>query len=240
MEKEKVVLFWSGGKDSAFALYKISEEKKYNVVALITTVNSNYGRISMHGVREVLLDEQARSIGIPLVKMYVNQGTNSEYESKLKEILFPFKKQGVSKVIYGDIFLEDLRIYREKLLSEIGFTAEFPLWKLNTEDLIRDFLALGFKTITCCINLAYLDETWAGRIVDNNFINDLPDNVDPCGENGEYHTFCFDGPIFKKAILFDKGEKIFRPLDVKIDEKCPLPAFKTEGFIFCDLLFREN
>jgi uncharacterized protein (TIGR00290 family) len=240
MEMEKVVFFWSGGKDSALALYKLLKEEIFQVVALITTVNQGFQRISMHGVSEVLLEKQAEATGIPLIKMYVSEGTNAEYEKKMEEILTPFKQQGISKVIFGDIFLEDLRIYRERNLSSYGFKAIFPLWKQNSRDLINEFIDLGFKTITCCVNSAFLDESWAGKVIDESFIRDLPANVDPCGENGEFHTFCFDGPVFSNPIEIRTGQKIFRPLETKTNDQCELSSSKTQGFIFCDLLIKEN
>ena len=189
----------------------------------------------MHGVREELLDAQAKSLNIPLVKIYVNEGTNAEYEKKMEETLLSFKQQGIQHVIFGDIFLEDLRKYREDNLAKVGMTGVFPLWKLNTKKLLEEFLALKFKTVICCTNDAYLGEEWAGRIIDDQFLSSLPANVDPCGENGEYHTFCFDGPIFTKPINITIGEKIYKPFEIRTTDDCNLPASKTKGFWFCEL-----
>lgn len=230
------VFCWSGGKDSSLCLYKILKEKQYAVKYLLTTVNEQFRRISMHGVREELLDQQANSLGIPLVKIYVNEGTNVEYERKMEEILFGFKQEGIEHVIFGDIFLEDLRKYREDNLAKVGMEGVFPLWKQNTTVLLEEFLALKFKTIICCTNDAYLGEEWAGRIIDSKFIASLPPHVDPCGENGEYHTFCFEGPIFKIPVKMTIGEKTYRALEVKTTDDCNLPASKTKGFWFCELL----
>ena len=235
MMKSKVVFCWSGGKDSALALYKVFQENKYEVVALLTTLNAQFKRVSMHGVREELLDKQAVSIGLPLLKMFVNEGTNAEYEKTMETLLLQYKALGVSKVIFGDIFLEDLRTYRENNLAKVGLTAEFPLWKRDTKELIKEFLSKDFKTITCCVNDAYLGEDRVGEEITEEFIKKLPANVDPCGENGEYHTFCYDGPIFKTPIKFTVGEKIYKPLEIKtsdLDLKIP----KTKGFWYCDLL----
>lgn len=208
----KAVFCWSGGKDSALALHRVQQEGKFEVVALLTTLNDNYRRISMHGVREELLDMQAESIGLPLVKVWVKAGSNAEYEKQMGEALNRLKDEGVTHVIFGDIFLEDLRAYRENNLAKVGLQAHFPLWKQDTKLLIGQFLQEGFETITCCINSNYLEEGFVGRKIDESFISSLPANVDPCGENGEFHTFCYKGPIFKKTIPVAVGEKVFKPL----------------------------
>lgn len=205
--KPKAIFCWSGGKDSALALYKVLQQNNYEVVALLTTLNAQFKRISMHGVREDLLDKQALSVGLPLIKMYVSEGTNAEYEKNMETLLLQYKAQGVTKVIFGDIFLEDLRTYREKNLAKVGLDAVFPLWKKDTYKLIDEFLNLGFKTVTCCVNDAYLAEDKVGEEITFNFINTLPSIVDPCGENGEFHTFCYDGPLFKTLVKFNIGEK---------------------------------
>ena len=229
------VFCWSGGKDSALCLHKVLETKEFDIKFLLTTVNEQFRRISMHGVKEELLDVQARSLGFPVKKIYVNEGTNAEYEKKMEQALLGFKEQGIEHVIFGDIFLEDLRKYREDNLAKVGMKAVFPLWKQNTGKLLDEFLSLRFKTVICCTNDAYLGEEWAGRSIDEKFISDLPKNVDPCGENGEYHTFCFDGPIFKTPVNISVGEKIYKPLIIKTTDDCNLPASQTKGFWFCEL-----
>ena len=231
-----IVFCWSGGKDSALCLHKILLEKKYSVLYLLTTVNEQFRRISMHGVREELLDAQAKAIGIPLIKIYVNEGTNVEYERKMEEAMLGFKKQGIEHVAFGDVFLEDLRKYREDNLAKVGMKAVFPLWKQDTAGLLQEFLSLKFKTVICCTNDAFLGEEWAGRSIDETFISSLPANVDPCGENGEYHTFCFDGPVFKTPVKIRVGEKTYRPLEIKTTDDCTLTASATKGFWFCDLV----
>ena len=233
--KQKAIFCWSGGKDSALALYKISLEDKIEVVALLTTLNATFRRVSMHGVREELLEEQAEAIGLPLVKVYVAEGSNAEYERTMEAVLLKYKKQGVEKVIFGDIFLDDLREYRENNLAKIGLKAEFPLWKKNTSLLMKEFLALDFKTITCCINDQYLQKENVGEELDMAFIDALPSNVDPCGENGEFHTFCYDGPIFKNPVRFMKGEKVFRPLEIRKSD-IHEDSVSKNGFWFCELL----
>ncbi len=235
--KEKALFCWSGGKDSAMALYQIIQENNYEVVALLTTLNSNFKRVSMHGVREELLEQQAKAIGLPLLKVYVSEGTNDEYEKAMEKLLLEQKAKGVGKVVFGDIFLEDLRAYRENNLKKVGLKAVFPLWKKDTSELITYFLSAGFKTITCCVNDTFLGEEQVGAEITSDFINSLPVKVDPCGENGEFHTFCYDGPVFKWPVTFTTGEKVYRPLQVKKDrgDACP-GATVTKGFWYCDLL----
>ncbi len=231
----KAIFCWSGGKDSSYALHKVLLEKKYDVKYLLTTLNSRFNRISMHGVRETLLDLQSVSLEIPLLKMHVSEATNSEYEQEMEKTLMKAKSEGIEHVIFGDIFLEDLRIYRERNLAKVGMIGVFPLWKIDTKWLITDFLAKGFKTITCCVNDGYLAEDWVGKKIDQCFIENLPAIVDPCGENGEFHTFCFEGPIFKNRIPFDIGERLYRPLTISTDNSCS-SSNGTKGFWFCDLI----
>jgi uncharacterized protein (TIGR00290 family) len=236
--KPKAIFCWSGGKDSALALYQVLQAKEYDVVALMTTFNAKFKRVSMHGVREELLEKQANAIGLPLIKMYVNEGTNAEYEKNMETLLLQYKAQGVTTVFFGDIFLEDLRNYREHNLFKVGLTAEFPLWKKDTSELVNEFLQLGFKTITCCVNDANLTEAHVGQLINSTFINTLPANVDACGENGEFHTFCFDGPLFRQPINFEIGEKVYRPIEVHVNDKdlvC-VSAEVARGFWFCELL----
>ena len=214
LNKSKIALFWSGGKDSARALWELQTvlQDRYEVVKLVTTINQHFGRISMHGVRESLLDQQANEIGLPLHKMYVSeQCSNEEYETVLFDTYLALKAEGITHIAFGDIFLEDLRQYREQLLAKVGLISLFPLWKRNTTDLIHEFIAAGFQTITCCVQSILLDETWVGRKIDHSFITELPPNIDPCGENGEFHTFCFAGPIFKNPIPITIGERVFKP-----------------------------
>ncbi|MES2763656.1 MAG: diphthine--ammonia ligase [Bacteroidota bacterium] len=234
--KPKAIFSWSGGKDSSYCLHKVLTEDQFDVCYLLTTVNANFKRVSMHGVREELLDKQAGSIGIPLLKVMVSEGTNDEYEKQMEALLLKAKAEGIEHVIFGDIFLEDLRTYRENNLAKVSMKAVFPLWKINTTELIHDFIAKGFKTITCCVNDGYLDETWVGKEIDENFIQELPGNVDPCGENGEYHTFCYAGPLFKKAISFAIGEKIYKPLEIKTTDDVCSSNVITKGFWFVDLI----
>lgn len=209
LNNKQIAFFWSGGKDSARALYELQQAGE-TIDCLITTINRDFSRISMHGVREELLDRQAKSIALPLRKMYVSQTcTNEEYEKSLRELLQNLRADGITHIAYGDIFLEDLRAYREKILVEEGLEALFPLWKRDTQELAQSFIQLGFKTRLCCVNEA-LGESFAGAEFDQALLDRLPDSVDPCGENGEFHTFCYAGPIFSSSITFSQGETIYR------------------------------
>jgi uncharacterized protein (TIGR00290 family) len=218
---EKVLFSWSGGKDSAMALHEILAGRQYEVIALLTTVTEDYDRISMHGVRRVLLERQAESLGIPLAKVLIpKQSSNEEYETRMAQTLTKYKELGVNSVVFGDIFLEDLREYREQNLARLAMKGIFPIWKRDTTDLIQTFIALGFKAITVCVDTQVLDRRFVGRTIDQQFMTDLPKTVDVCGENGEYHSFVYDGPIFKQAISYKLGETILR----------------DHRFSFCDLV----
>jgi uncharacterized protein (TIGR00290 family) len=233
--KPKAIFAWSGGKDSAYCLHQVLQEQKFEVAYLLTTLNAEFKRISMHGVKEELLDLQAESIGIPQLKVWLYEASYESYEKQMEEMLIKAKAEGIQHVIFGDIFLEDLRNYRENNLQKIGMKAVFPLWKKNTTQLISDFIQEGFKTLTCCVNDAYFDEYWVGKEIDQTFINHLPTNVDPCGENGEYHTYCYAGPIFNKKINVELGEKIYRPIDVKNLKASTTEQTQTKGFWYCEL-----
>ena len=206
----KVSLFnWSGGKDSTLALHHILENGNYDLRYLLTTVNEAFNRVSMHGVREDLLITQANSIGIPLYQVRLPDSPDmAVYERNMQKHLASMKSIGITHAIFGDIFLEDLRIYRETQLAEIGIEAVFPLWKKDTTAIINEFISLGYQTIVVCAKEGL--EELCGRVIDTSFIADLPPGIDPCGENGEFHTFVYDGPIFKKPINFSLGEKVFR------------------------------
>src|SRR5579863_6989709 len=208
---EPILFCWSGGKDSAMALHTLLQRTDVQIVALLTTVTEGYERISMHGVRRELLERQAQSIGLPLHEVRIpQQCINPIYEARMEEALRIHFDQGVRKVAFGDIFLEDLRAYREKNLARMGMTALFPIWKRDTRELIRTFHAAKFRAIAACIDPKKLDRSFAGRELDASFFRDLPPNVDPCGENGEFHTFVFDGPIFRHPIPVTAGEVVER------------------------------
>lgn len=228
---------WSSGKDSALALYHIQRENKFVVDQMVTSINAHHNRVSMHGLRKELLIKQLESIGIPYSFIELPELPSMEdYSRILLQKVETLKAQGFTDTAFGDINLEDLRSYREEQLSAHGITAHFPLWKRDTRAIIDEFLSLGFKSIVVSCHADLLDESFVGRVIDDSFLNDLPPNVDPCGENGEFHTFCFDGPIFNHPIEFTIGEKILRTY--------PRPNAKENesneiGFWFCDLLPKE-
>ena len=242
--KTKAIFNWSSGKDSALALYKVLQNSEFEITCLLTSVSQEFQRISMHGVRVELLEQQAKSLGIPLEIMQIPEMPTMEaYENVMNETLTKLKNQSVTHSIFGDILLEDLRKYREDQLAKIGFEAVFPLWKTPTNDLIQEFMSLGFKAIVVCVNERFLDKSFVGRVIDQDFINDLPDNVDVCGENGEFHTFTFDGPIFSTPINFEIGEIVYRkyekPKEVdSSDTACNTNASDVFdfGFWYCDLV----
>ncbi|MCW4044645.1 MAG: diphthine--ammonia ligase [Candidatus Bathyarchaeota archaeon] len=208
---EKVIVAWSGGKDSALALYEVLHIKRYEVLKLLTTVTQDYDRISIHGVRRVLLEQQVEALGFSLEHMLVPKGiSDAEYERKMLQIFTRQLASGVFSVVFGDIFLEDVRKYREQMLAKIGVRGIFPLWKRNTHELASEFVDLGFKAVITCVDTHSLGEEFAGREFDKQFLADLPANIDPCGENGEFHSFVYDGPIFGKPILFTRGEVVLR------------------------------
>jgi uncharacterized protein (TIGR00290 family) len=209
--KEKAIVAWSGGKDSALALYEVLKTNRYEVLRLLTTVTRDYDRISMHGVRRVLLEEQAGSLGFPLEEMFVSKGvSDAEYESILLKSLNGHRTNGVFSVVFGDIFLEDVRKYREGVLSKVGLKGVFPLWERDTRQLARAFIDLGFRAVITCVDSKSLGKDFVGREFDGRFLADLPSDVDPCGENGEFHSFVYDGPIFRERVPFTKGEIVLR------------------------------
>jgi len=209
--REKIIFTWSGGKDSAMALYELKENSGYDVDTLLTTVTETYDRVSMHGVRRELLEAQAVSLGIPLEKIFIPAFSSNEgYESRMRAALERHKERGVTSVAFGDIFLEGLRRYREANLAKIGMKGIFPLWKRNTSHLARDFIRAGFRAVITCVDSEVLDGRFAGREFDEAFLSELPSHIDPCGENGEFHSFVYDGPFFENRIGVTRGEMVLR------------------------------
>jgi uncharacterized protein (TIGR00290 family) len=220
--KEKAIASWSGGKDSALALYET--QKHYDIVALLTTVTEGYDRISMHGVRTSLLERQAESLGYALQKVIISPTcSNDEYEAKMRVALERYRNACVTSVICGDIFLEDVRRYREEKLFTVGLKGVFPLWKRDTTKMAHQFIKLGFQAVLCCVDTNVLGEDFAGRLYDENLLTELPPGVDPCGENGEFHSFVFDGPNMKKPVDCGTGERVLR----------------ENRFCYCDLVPRQ-
>ncbi|MEX2640549.1 MAG: ATP-binding protein [Balneolales bacterium] len=230
MKKTKAVLNWSGGKDSSLCLHRALRTGTYEIPFLFTTVYEPDDRIAQHGVRRALLERQAESTGLALRIMGLPALPSMEtYNSVMKKNLTGFKNEGIHASIFGDINLEDLRAYRENQLAEAGIEGVFPLWNLPTGRLAEEFIGLGFKAIVVCIDGLRLDSSFTGREYDRSFLGDLPGDVDPCGENGEFHTFVYDGPIFQKPVPFTRGEIIYR-------EYTPPEGQYEAGFWFCDLV----
>jgi uncharacterized protein (TIGR00290 family) len=212
--KTPVVMSWSAGKDSALALRELHKSGEYEIVALLTSISEEYRRISHHGVREVLLDKQAEAIGIPLEKVYLPSGksgpcTNEVYEQIMGEVMAKFRLRGVMTVGFGDLFLEDLRAWREANLAKAGMRGLFPLWKRDTTELAREVIALGFKAYLSCVE-GKVGPGFVGRAYDAELLRDLPAGIDPCGEYGEFHSFVYDGPIFSSPVAVRVGEIVTR------------------------------
>jgi uncharacterized protein (TIGR00290 family) len=217
----KALFSWSGGKDSALALYEVLGSRSFDIASLLTTVTEGYDRVSMHGVRLPLLEMQADSLGLALEKVIIpRNASNEEYETSLEKSLLKYKGSGVESVIYGDIFLEEIRKYREEQLGKLGLGCVFPIWGRDSLSLARTFIEAGFKAVVVCVDSTLLDGGFAGREFDYDFLSGLPQGTDPCGENGEFHTFVYDGPIFRERVGFEKGEVVLR----------------DGRFYYCDLL----
>lgn len=240
---QKAYLNWSGGKDCCLAFHKMKFQNTLLIETLVTTVNSEVNRISMHGVRNSLLAKQAASLDVQLHTIAL-PGTVSmtEYDKIVSEHMAFFKEREYTHTVFGDIFLEDLRLYREKQLCKVGIQPVFPLWKKETRKLAEEFIALGYKAITVCTNAKYLDNSFCGVLFDLNFLNRLPSTVDPCGENGEFHTFVYDGPTFEKSVSFEIGEKVLRSYQPTEEEDVCGDTNANQNwdnsFWYCDLISR--
>jgi uncharacterized protein (TIGR00290 family) len=221
---KRVVVAWSGGKDSALALHRLQQSSAWEVEALLTTVTEDYDRVSMHGVSRVLLEAQAESLGLALLQVNIPADCSNEvYDERMRLALAECRARGIEDVAFGDVFLQDVRRYREERLAQVAMKAVFPLWGLDSGRLARDFVRLGFKAITTCVDLRVLDSSFAGREFDERFLADLPPGVDPCGENGEFHSFVYDGPNLVFPLLVEVGERVERA-----------------GFLFADLRLKDR
>jgi uncharacterized protein (TIGR00290 family) len=221
--KKRVVLSWSGGKDSALALESLRNGSEFDVVALLTSVTRGYDRISVHGVRRSLLYAQAESVGLPLVEVMLEQkSSNDAYESAFHDALRTVRQDfpQVRHIAFGDLFLQDVRAYRERLLAGTGFDPVFPIWGTNTTDLARAFIDSGYSARLVCVDTTQLDASFAGREFDMSLLADLPETADPCGERGEFHTFVSGGPGFREPVRCATGERVLR----------------EERFQYCDLV----
>jgi len=220
----KAILSWSSGKDSAMALYRVLNAKDYEIVCLLTTITDQFHRVSMHGVREELLDVQAESLGYPLEKVMIPYPCpNQVYEEKMANVLSVWKSKDVRHVIFGDLFLEDIRKYREERLAQIDMTPVFPLWMSDTKQLAWEMLKVGFRAVLTCVDPKKIAPAFVGRFFDESFLKSIPPQVDPCGENGEFHTFVYDGPVFKRPISVRVGELVTR-----------------DGFVFADIFRMDS
>jgi uncharacterized protein (TIGR00290 family) len=220
IDRPKAWLAWSSGKDSAWALHIVRKTGDFDIVALLTTVNSSYSRVAMHGVRETLVEMQAEAAGLPLVRVPIPaQCRNQDYEQAMSEAMSRAKAEGVIHVVFGDLFLEDIRAYREKQLASCGMKGVFPLWHRDTRQLADEMLEGGLTAYVVCVDPAKLDRAFAGRRFDCDFLESLPPGVDPCGENGEFHSFASAGPMFRLPIRVEMGEIVER-----------------DGFVFADAL----
>ena len=218
--KKPLVVAWSSGKDSALALQKMLETDDYRIT-LLTTVTEGYERVSMHGVREQLLRMQAESLGLPIDIVTIPQAcSDEEYRRRMESAMLRHRSTGAGSVVFGDLFLEGIREYREENLAGIGMQPIFPLWQVDTGELSRTFIEAGFRAVITCVDTQALSASFTGRLYDRSFLADLPAEADPCGEKGEFHSFVFDGPIFSKPLGFQRGEVVLR----------------DNRFSFCDLI----
>lgn len=215
-----VVFSWSAGKDSAFGLWTLLQDPLWEVRALLTTLTEGYRRVSISGVREDLLDQQARTLQLPLVKVWIPPACpNAVYEERMAQALAGEPLQSVRQMAFADLYLADVRAYREARLDELGWEGQFPLWGRDTAGLAKEMIAAGFRATVVCVDPRTLGASFAGREFDERFLTDLPAGVDPCGEQGEFHTFVWDAPMYRSPIPCRKGEVVTR-----------------DGFVYCDVV----
>jgi uncharacterized protein (TIGR00290 family) len=213
---------WSSGKDSAWALHALRTSAEVEIVGLLTTINQEHSRVAMHGVRERLLEMQADALGLPLLKVFIpDPCSNAQYEHAMSDALSRAKREGVTAVAFGDLFLRDIRRYREEKLAPTGIDALFPIWGLKTDQLARDMVDAGLRAYITCVDTSQFDRSFAGQTYDRSMLESLPAGVDPCGENGEFHTFVYRGPMFSRDIAVEPGALIER-----------------NGFVFADLVLK--
>ena len=218
--KKRTLLSWSSGKDSAWSLHVLRQDPDIEVVGLVSTINEEFDRVAMHAVRVELLKRQAKAVGLPLhIIPLPNPCTNEIYESRMNDFIASIKNEGIEYMAFGDLYLEDIRAYRESRLKDTGITPLFPIWGIPTDELANTMVRSGLRAQITCVDPKKIDPSFAGREYNQSLINDLPDNVDPCGENGEFHSFCFAGPMFSQPVDITLGDTVER-----------------EGFVFSDLL----
>ncbi|MEP6847103.1 MAG: cysteine-rich CWC family protein [Panacibacter sp.] len=234
-EKIPAILSWSGGKDCAYTLCKVLQEAQYDVKYLLSFLREETRALNMHEVSEILIEQQAAATGIPLIKVFVSDSSNTTYEKQLANAIEIVKAGDIHHIIFGDLFLQDLRQYREVSMQQLGMNCVFPIWQIPSHLLMNDFIGRGFRAITCCIDAVKLSKDFIGRELDHSFINDLPEEVDPCGENGEYHSFCYDAPCFLNPVEIHAGRIYFKPLELKTLDKAGSKNL-VQGYWFCELL----
>lgn len=237
---KKAYLNWSSGKDAAYALYRLQQERLVEVEKLVTTINSEVDRVSMHGLRRDLLIQQANKLNLPLHLISLpGELSMADYNKIMERETLFLRSEGFTHSVFGDILLDDLKEYREQQLQKVDLHGLFPLWKKDTAQLMNDFLSAGFKAITVSVNAKMLNKSFCGRIIDHKFLEDLPSEVDPAGENGEFHTFVFDGPNFSAPVNFQKGEiveKFFTPAPQNKDNCFQQKEQNWDThFYYCDL-----
>ena len=237
--KKKVTISWSGGKDCAFALYKILQSGNFEVAHVHTVVNTETKRVGMHGISEALLRRQVDALGLKLVVLYL-EGSESHaaYETLMKNFYRQCVSEGIAAVVFGDIFLEDLKNFRDKMLKGEGLEGIYPLWKIDSKKLIHDFVKVGFKTLLCAANAKYFSEHHLGKTIDKQFIDTMPAEVDVCGENGEFHTFVYDGPIFKQSVVFQPGPVVEKVYEYKMTDDQGTAQIQSSRFLFKELLVK--
>ncbi len=223
-------LFWSGGKDAALALYRMQRDGTHAVLRLITTLSEAHNRVVMHGVRRAVMEAQAAALGLPWMPVMLPQAPDhSAYDAAISSVYAACKKEGITVIAFGDIFLQDLRAYREEGLARAGMQGLFPLWMNDTRKLVEEVERAGIRATVVCADAGKLDKSFLGRIMDRAFVASLPANVDPCGERGEFHTFVWDAPMFGAPVLISGGEVVHRSYS-------GASARSGEGFYFLDLL----
>lgn len=224
MSRPLVLVSWSSGKDSAWMLHVLRQQGEWHIVALVTTVNSAFGRVSMHGVREDLLEAQAHAAGLPLWKVPIPYPCpNEAYEAAMRDLIARARETGVTHFAFGDLFLQDVRAYRERQLQGTGIAPLFPLWGVDTAGLAQEMIRSGVRAVVTCVDPRQVPASLAGQEFDESLIQRLPPSADPCGENGEYHTFCYAGPTFAYPLRVRRGEVVER-----------------DGFVYADILPQEG
>lgn len=237
MPKTPITVSWSGGKDSAYALYHLLQSGEYEVKSLHTVFDADLKRVGLHGVPEHLIIAQAEALDIPLEKIYLpKDNSHASYEQVIKDFCLLQKAKGIHHIMYGDIFLEDLKTYRDKQLASVGLTGVYPIWKSDTGSLVKEFVNNGFKTVVCAANAALFDKDKVGQTIDHDWLVNLRDDVDPCGENGEFHTFVYAGPLFKKEVAFKRGDVVEKSYEYNKKEDNGTVTSMKSTFWFQELL----